>query len=252
MRTSWDEATQAGRGPSIYYGYCGRTKRYRMMDLTDYMANMQEGMTRMMDDAQATYREMARTYGRMPGTGESPDWARGLAHHRGCGCCGKHDCDCHCECCVCDADVLIYGRCGELRRIPISFDNDSRREREVKLELGEFATAGGRKLGWQAQLSETTFKLKPCDSHTVILSVLIVCRKGDQAPAPNPNANPASSDTGRLVGAATRDFGTVDECEVGYSPLRAEGCFVRPMNIAIAVLPDDCDSYHRSCGGCCN
>jgi len=250
MRTSWDDSAQASRGPAIYYGYCGRTKRYRMMDLTDYMANMQEGVTRMMDDAQATYREMARNYTRAPGMGaDAGDWMRGLSTH-GCRHCGKQQCDCHCECCVCDADVLIYGRCGEIRRIPISFDNDSRREREVKLELGEFLTSGGRNLGWKAQLSETSFTLRGCDSHTVILTVGIVCAKPQNQPAP---ATPAgTTDTGRLATNVTRDTGSVDSCEVGYAPLRAEGCFVRPMNIAIAVLPDDCDSYHRSCGGCCN
>ena len=62
MRTSREDVPLSSRGPAIYYGYCGRTKKFRMMDLTDYVANMQEGVTRMMDDAQSSYREMA-TYG---------------------------------------------------------------------------------------------------------------------------------------------------------------------------------------------
>ena len=77
--------------------------------------------------------------------------------------------DCHCECCVCDADVLVHARCGEVRRIPVTFENDSRRERQVKLELEKFVTAGGRELKWAAQLSDTEFTLKPCDEHTIIV-----------------------------------------------------------------------------------
>jgi hypothetical protein len=40
---------------------------------------------------------------------------------------------------------------------------------------------------------------------------------------------------------------------VAYATLRAEGCLVRPVVIAVAVLPDDCDAYRRPCGcGCCH
>jgi hypothetical protein len=76
----------------------------------------------------------------------------------------------------------------------------------------------------------------------VILTVGIVC---GQPQTPPPNDDRAGT-PGR--GAA----GSVDECEVGYAALRAEGCFVRPLSIAVAVLPDDCDAYRRPCGGCCN
>ena len=240
MRTSWEDVSRTDRGPTIYYGYCGRTRRYRMMDLPDYLTNMQQGVSRMMDDAQTSYGELTRNLYRAPGTrADAPATGRGTSAK---GCCANNDCDCHCECCVCDADVLVHARCGEIRRIPITFDNDSRRERPVKLDLQEFVTSGGRNLGWKAQLSEKEFTLKPCDSHTVILTVGIVC---GQPQTPPPNDDRAGT-PGR--GAA----GSVDECEVGYAALRAEGCFVRPLSIAVAVLPDDCDAYRRACGGCCN
>ena len=52
--------SRSDRGPEIYYGYCGRTRRYRMMDLPDYMSNIQQGMTRMVSDPASMYQEIAR------------------------------------------------------------------------------------------------------------------------------------------------------------------------------------------------
>ena len=44
----------------------------------------------------------------------------------------------------------------------------------------------------------------------------------------------------------------VDDCEVGYVTIRVGGCLVRPIVVAIAVLPRDCDAYHASCScSCC-
>jgi hypothetical protein len=113
----------------------------------------------------------------------------------------------------------------------------------VTLELGNFVTSGGRDLGWIARLSETTFTLHPCDEHTVLLEVGIKCDTA--TPGNNPN-QPPDNRIDVLPG------GTVDRCEVGYATIRAEGCLTRPIVVAIAVLPDDCDSYHHSCGcDCC-
>lgn len=216
--------SSASPGPAIYYGYCNQTQRFRMMNFPDYVNNVQQGVTKLMNDPQAAYQEIARGYGPQPsgradGT-QSRDQFRGRCH------------DCHCECCVCDSDVLLHARCGETRRIPVTFENDTRRERPVTLTLGKFVTAGGTDLQWPAQLSETQFTLAPCGEHTVIVSVEVRCGGGD----PNKREN---------------NVGTVDRCEVGYATLRAEGCTVRPTVIAVAVLPDDCDSYRRPCGDCC-
>ena len=156
---------------------------------------------------------------------------------------------------VCDADVLVHARCGEVRRIPVTFENDSRRERQVKLELEKFVTAGGRDLKWNTALSETEFTLKPCEERTVIVTVLVRCDTFRSDPSPDtpgtsPNNVPAAVD----VSQATSDrLGSVDRCEVGYASLRADGCSVRPAVIAVAVLPNDCDSYKRPCScGCCH
>ena len=54
-------STRAGssRGPAIYFGYCGRSGGYRMMDLPDYLSSMQEGMSRLMSDTLSMYQGMA-------------------------------------------------------------------------------------------------------------------------------------------------------------------------------------------------
>jgi len=219
----------SGRGPAMYYGYCSRTKQYRMMDLPDYMNNMQQGMSQLMNNATSMYGDMAqRYYGPMMGQGG------GGTHGR-----ASRDCrcdDCHCECCVCDADVLVHARCGEVRRIPVTFENDTRHERQVKLTIEKFLSAGGRDLGWEAKLSEAEFTLRGCDEHTVIVTVVVRCEAFQTGPAGEGNAAV-----------------TVDRCEVGYGTLRAEGCLVRPIILAIAVLPDDCDACRRPCGcDCCH
>ena len=246
----------AERGPSIYYGYCGRSGRYRMMDLPDYLTNLQQGMSRWMSDAQTAYQDVARNVYAPPFGQHAPGRSR-PREDGGCRECGRDSC--HCECCVCDADVLVHARCGELRRIPVTFENDTRRERPVKLELEKFVTAGGRDVNWVAALSETEFTLKPCDEHTVIVSVAVVCGKGDDNTPDEPKAStkpgsPAGSSALRAAAtAAANRAGNVDRCEVGYATLRAEGCLVRPAVIAVAVLPNDCDAYRRPCScGCCH
>jgi hypothetical protein len=256
--------SRADRGPSIYYGYCGRERRYRLMDLPDFVSNAQQGMSRMMSDAQTAYQQLVQgLYGPMArqwddATRSSWSPRRTDAHGSHCGC-HEHR-DCHCECCVCDADVLVHARCGELRRIPVTFENDGRRERQVKLELEKFVTRGGKDVKWVTNLSEAEFTLKPCSEHTVILTVGVRCENadGETGDTKPPNANAPTATVAGTVNAdavnATSDrFGSVDRCEVAYATLRAEGCSVRPAVIAVAVLPDDCDAYRRPCScGCCH
>jgi hypothetical protein len=126
----------------------------------------------------------------------------------------------------------------------VTFENDTRRERPVTLQLDKFVTAGGRDLGWKTQLSESQFTLRPCDEHAVIVSVSVQCETFT-VPGTVDNANIA-------IAAANERAGSVDRCEVAYATLRADGCLIRPVVLAVAVLPDDCDSYRRPCGcGCC-
>jgi len=250
---------RSDRDPAaVYYGYCGRTNRYRMMDLPDYLSNMQQGVSKWVSDASALYQDAAAR-------GYAGPAGRGLGRSRhagtdcGCGCgggcgCGSACDDGHCECRVCDADVLVHARCGEVRRIPVTFENDTRRERAVTLTLDSFKTAGGRDLKWAAQLSETTFTLRGCDEHTVTVAVQVRCDTPDTAPTPVDPTNPSvggAPPAGTAVN--TPRVGSVEHCEVAYATLRADGCLIRPVVLAVAVLPDDCDAYRRPCGcGCCH
>lgn len=277
MNASTDRFTRTRpeRGPALYYGYCNESGRYRMMDLPDYVTNVQQGVSQLMSDAQAAYEDVARgIYGQAPestaGTTQQPHSHHARPHHHrhgrhhghshgcDCGCGSQHDC--HCDCCVTDADVLVHGRCGEVRRIPVTFTNDTRRERPVTLELGPFVTSGGRNLQWPAELSTTSFTLRPCDEQTVVVAMAIRCAGADQVrPSPNDQPEPVNvRDSATLAAAGSAAAvagrgGSVDRCEVGYATLRADGCLVRPIVIAVAVLPDDCDAYQRPCScGCCH
>jgi hypothetical protein len=248
--------SRADRGPSIYYGYCGREGRYRLMDLPEFVSNVQQGMSRMMTDAQTAYQQAVQgLYGPMTRQWDDAmrSWVPRTTPHQGrhCGC-HEHR-DCHCECCVCDADVLVHARCGEVRRIPVTFENDSRRERQVKLELENFVTSGGKDVNWATNLSEQEFTLKPCGEHTVILTVGIRCEGAGGDTGNTPNANVAGAVNSDSISALQGRTGSVDRCEVAYATLRADGCSVRPAVIAVAVLPDDCDAYRRPCGcDCCH
>jgi hypothetical protein len=224
----------------MYFGYCSRSGGYRMMDLPDFLSSMQDGVSRLMADSSSAFRDAVdRLYGRSGGGRDQ--WREDCRGHG-----EKRDRACHCECCVCDADVLVHARCGEVRRIPVTFENDTRRERPVTIALEPFATAGGRQLGWPAKPSEVAFTLGPCDEHTVVVSVQVRCEPGAGTGEPD---RPA----GRPTDAADERVGSVDRCQVGYATLRAEGCLLRPVLIAVAVLPDDCDAYHRPCQcRCCH
>jgi len=142
-----------------------------------------------------------------------------------------------------------------VRRIPITFDNDTRRERDVKLQLGGFASESGQETGWVAALSETEFKLPPCGEKTVVLSVAVDCAKFQPAPQPTPAPPPGTTATNVPPAATGTDVrtATVDSCKVAYATLRAEGCTIRPLVIALAVLPEFCDAHEANCGcGCCH
>jgi hypothetical protein len=281
----------------MYFGYCHRSRQYRMMDLPDYVSNTQEGITNLVNSGAAAYQGMMTAYdlGGPSYQGANGSGTEAFIRRPGqheCGCGGRHrgDCGCHCECCVNDADVLVHARCGELRRIPLTFENDTRRDKPVTLELGKFFSRGGKDLTWTAELTETQFTLHPCDEHTVSLLVAIRCPSDNTttgtnqntpanntantpgvaasgatnasgaantaaggAPANNQAANTINRDATTGISSIVDRFGTVDRCEVGYATIRADGCLTRPILVAIAVLPEDCDTFRHPCGcGCCH
>ncbi len=185
-------------------------------------------------------------------------------HHHDC---HYHDCRdncsddyCHCICCIGDADLAIYAHLGERRVVPIEIENSRRREREIRLELSAWSSRGGRRTNIGGQIiPPAEFTLAPCERREVLIVV-----------------NALSDDANATFGTAVRDVEgqdgeekqsalnereqreqrqrtpDVDECEVYYADLRVEGCDIRPVRLALVLLPRDCDPYEIDCRcGCC-
>ncbi|TDV39493.1 hypothetical protein C7405_101612 [Paraburkholderia caballeronis] len=158
---------------------------------------------------------------------------RRYASYQDCGC--DCDCDCgrdtcHCQCCIVDADLIVYARVGERRIVPLSIDNPRRRERKVELKLGEWSSRGGSPAPTvQAELlpKEGAIELPPCGSKQALLIV-------------------SSS-----LAANQREPVDVDDCRVFYADLTVLGCEIRPIRIALALLPLDCGPFQIHCGCCC-
>jgi hypothetical protein len=139
---------------------------------------------------------------------------------------------CHCKCCICDADLVVYARLGERRVIPIVLENSRRRERQIRVELSRWTTHGGKRATIASQiLPPTEFALPPCAEHQVVILVDTMDK----------------DDSGREEGKLP----DVDECEVLYADLRLEGCGIRPIRIALALLPRDCYAYEADCRCVC-
>jgi hypothetical protein len=152
--------------------------------------------------------------------------------------CAHDDCRCHCQCCVDEADLVVNTRLSERRIVPLEISNDGHRERNIRLELSGFVSRGSsQSMPVEALLSPREFTLKACQTQEVILAV----------------ACGVSADFDKMaaatVGTRPKD---VDDCTVLYADLRMEGCDIRPVRIALAVLPRHCAPYEVHCRcGCC-
>jgi len=244
MQTQQSRSSQpcsGSKGAEVFYGYCHDSRRMRMMNYPDYMSNMQKGYSNLYQNPTSALQQMVDMV--QTATTATP----ATQHSRnppGSNC--HEDDDCGCSCCIRCADTVEYARCGETRKIPITFENESRRERQVTVALGSFLTDGGQQLPWKISLSEsdTTFTLPPCGEKTVSITVTIDC---GQTATTNPN-NP-DNPTGVAVGTVTS---VLDSCKVGYVTVKADGCLIRPIVVAVAVLPDRCGAHHIGClCGCC-
>ena len=198
----------------------------------------------------------------MPGSGYSGKHQHRSAHHRHhhhrdceCGCdddCG-HD-ECHCRCCIGDVDLVVYARLGERRLVPITIENNRRREREIKLELSEWKTRGGQKSEVEVKsvLQTTQFTLGACEEKEVFFAVesnLVREVVGQKATVLDTESFEAAREAGEQE---KRELPDLDECTVFSADLRVEGCDTRPIRIALALLPRDCNAYEIDCGcGCC-
>jgi hypothetical protein len=143
--------------------------------------------------------------------------------------------------------LVIYSRLGERRVVPIVIENSRRREKEITLELSQWTTRSGKPAQVNAQIvAPTSFTLQPCEERDVIIIINVV---GDVDGNDNPN-NP-DVPPGSTV-PPPRRVTDVDECEVVYADLRVVGCEIRPIRIALAILPRDCGAYEIECGcSCC-
>ncbi len=159
---------------------------------------------------------------------------RGQHHPHGCGC---HDR--HCECRVCDADLVVNARLGERRVVPITIENNRRREREITLELSDFRSRGGADSAVTGSIvPPTQFTLDACREHQAV----VVIQVG------------AMSDNGddKKTEGEDHSHPDVDDCEVAYADLRIVGCDHRALRIAVTTLPRDCHTYPVDCScGCC-
>jgi hypothetical protein len=196
---------------------------------------------------------MAPSYGQWTGDWTQP-WPTHHRHHHGydcdCGCrdhrhhgpdcdCGcrdhcRHGPDCHCRCCVVNADLVVNARLGERRLVPVTIENNRRRDREIKLELSDFTSKGGSATSVTGSLlSPAEFTLAACEQREILIGIDV------------------AGDTPEGEGDEQR-LPDVDDCRVVYADLRIVGCDHRPVRIAVATLPRDCHSYPVDCAcGCC-
>lgn len=190
-------------------------------------------------------------------------------HHHDCGChdaehhehhhrhepcrhCGPEPCEC--LCCLGDVDLAVYARFGERRVVPISIENERRREKEITLELSDWTTRGGGPGPVRTDLLEPAkFTLAPCGEQDVVLVVEV--RPTDQGQGDVLQRDVAAKDAAAKKGQEGQEGRTkipdVDTCEVVTADLRVVGCDHRPIRIAVAILPRDCDPYRVPCGCTC-
>lgn len=190
-----------------------------------WMAQM-EGLNRIYGGALEPYLRTLR-----------PQQTPGMSHAKDCGC--GHCCapdKCHCRCCISDADLVVYSRVGERRVVPLIVENHYRRERTIHLDLSKWTTRGGLPVNVTAQLEATDFKLAACEERSVALTVEV----GFTPESPN---DPDREEP--------RQRPDVDECKVYYADLRVEGCDIRPVRIALALLPRDCAAHKIHCRCTC-
>ena len=106
---------------------------------------------------------------------------------------------------------------------------------------------GGRAGNIKAEIvGPAEFTLAPCHEHETILLIEAIPTTDKEANAPETAKEP------RPTAVFVPHLPDVDDCEVFYADLRVEGCEMRPVRIALALLPRDCAAYKVDCGcNCC-
>jgi hypothetical protein len=176
-------------------------------------------------------------------------------HHRHeCGRCGRDECECYC--CIGDVDLVIYARAGEQRVIQIVLENERHRDKEVTLELSNWTTRSGKPAPVDTVFLEPkALTIPACGEQNVTLVVKIggALQTGANPQQPGAPNQPGTSDqpVPSDQPGAERRIPDVDECLTATADLRLVGCDHRPLRIAVAILPRDCDPYRVSCGCTC-
>lgn len=160
--------------------------------------------------------------------------------------CGRDDCECYC--CIGDVDLAVYSRVGEQRVIQIVIENDRHRDKDVTLELSEWTTRGGKVAPVETVLLEPkAFTIPACGEQKVTLVVKI----GVQRTGPDNQKKEETSAGTTDKARSDIPLPDVDDCLTATSDLRLVGCDNRPLRIAVAILPRDCDPYRVNCGCTC-
>jgi hypothetical protein len=134
--------------------------------------------------------------------------------------------------------------------IELAIENERQREKAITLELSEWSTRGGSKAPVETVLLEPkTFTLAACAEQRVTL----VARVGAVDRTPDPAGEKRETGAGDAVANLPdrTKLPDVDDCVVATADLRLVGCDHRPLRIAVAILPRDCDPYRVHCGCTC-
>ena len=291
-----DGRRYAGDAPPTsgpYWGWSHRNQRMEFMDLPSYMDSFRQGYDSAFGGLMTGMQQAGWPVGAVPGPAAMPaslappgpgPGSHRRHHHRhghhehedrGCGCehgrdrdcdgcehghgrgCGRcEERDCRCDCCIVDADIVVYGHCGEVRVVPIEVINDSRKVREnVDVQVSDIRSAGGRVLNRPTLIQpKGPVNLEPCRATRLELLVHLACGTESDASAADdaPGQTDAPPDAFAALAAQRDRCPDVDRCEVGYTSIRLDGCLIRPIVVAIAVLPAGCDTYRIGCScGCC-
>lgn len=181
--------------------------------------------------------------------------------------------------------MVVYTRVGETRVVPINIENHRKRERDIKMTLADFRTQGGNDTPVTGRLvGPTEFTLPPCADHQGII-LISAGLPGREPSKPSGDAvaldglskaellaeakrvgatATATMNKAELIGAISerptevlvepsRDLvlPDVDDCHVAIADLCIEGCDARPIRVAVAVLPRDCNTYDIHCECAC-
>jgi len=124
-------------------------------------------------------------------------------------------------------------------------ENERRREKDITVELSPWRARGGGAEAVETLIVEPkTFKLPPCGEKELVIAVRVrePTGTGNQTPAPPTESNERIPE---------REIKDVDGCLVVTADLTLVGCDRRPIRIAIAILPRDCDPFRVNCGCAC-